>query len=259
MGSNVLTEKREKATIIKLNMPNKANALEKGLRDDLKTALRQFQHDDKSHVAVITGEGKAFCAGGSLEEIKDGMDVVGGMSHMTDHNEVILMIANIEKPIIAAVNGAAVGAGFSLALACDMIIASTKAIFAQAFTKVGLVPDMGSSYFLPRAVGMHRAKELILTAKTITAEEAYQMGIANHVVIPGELEARVFDMAKKIADGPGFAFGLGKAILAKSLESSLQEILQCEASAQCMCFQSEDHKEGIQAFFAKRSPVFTGK
>lgn len=235
------------------------NCLERGLREDFKAALRQFRDDKESSVAVLIGQGRAFCAGGSVEELKDGMDPVTAVSYMSEHNDIILLITSITKPIIAAVNGAAVGPGFSIALACDMIIASTTAVFSEAFAKVGLVPDMGASYFLPRAVGMHRAKELIFTAKMIKAEEAQQMGIVNQVVATGELETCVLNLAKKIADGPAIAISLGKSIISRSLENNLQDILNLDALAQSICFQSNDHKEAVEAFYAKRNPVFSGK
>jgi 2-(1,2-epoxy-1,2-dihydrophenyl)acetyl-CoA isomerase len=259
MGENVLIEKRENVSIIKLNLPQKLNALEKKLRTDLKSALTRFRNDDESRAAVLTGQGKAFSAGGSLEELTDGINAVNGVSLMRDYSEIITMITNIEKPIIAAVNGIAVGAGLSLALACDIIISSSSAVFASVFSKVGLVPDMGASYFLPRVVGMHRAKELIFTSRMLKAEEAMQMGIVNQVVSPDELEAHTYDLARKLADGPTAAFGLGKSILSRSLESNLQDILQYETYAQSICFQSQDHREGVQAFYDKRTPVFTGK
>jgi 2-(1,2-epoxy-1,2-dihydrophenyl)acetyl-CoA isomerase len=259
MGENILIEKKENVSIIKLNVPQKMNALEKKLRTDLKSALTEFRNDDESRSAILTGQGKAFSAGGSLEELKDGMTAVNGISLMADYGEIITMITSMEKPIIAAVNGIAIGAGLSLALACDIIISSSSAVFASVFSKVGLVPDMGALYFLPRVVGMHRAKELIFTSKMIKADEALQMGIVNQVVSPDELGDRAYDFALKLADGPTAAFGLGKNILSRSLESNLQDILQYETYAQSICFESQDHKEGVQAFYEKRTPLFTGK
>jgi 2-(1,2-epoxy-1,2-dihydrophenyl)acetyl-CoA isomerase len=235
------------------------NALEKNLRSDLKDALRQFRDDGESLVAVLTGQGKAFCAGGNLLELKEGMNAFAGMDLMKGANEIIQLIAGIEKTIIAAVNGAAVGAGFNIAIACDLVIASSSAVFGQVFGKVGLVPDLGGLYYLPRVVGMHRAKELILTQRMLKAGEALQMGIVNRVVIPEELEAHVLNLAKEIADGPAIAYGLGKMILSKSWESNLDDILQYEAFAQAICMQTEDNKEGINAFYEKRTPVFKGK
>jgi 2-(1,2-epoxy-1,2-dihydrophenyl)acetyl-CoA isomerase len=259
MDSNVIVEKKENVSIIRLNLPQKMNSLDAKLRSDLKSALIRFRDDSDSRAAVLTGQGKIFSAGGNLEEIKDGIDAVAGVNLMMDYNEIATLMANIEKPIIAAVNGAALGAGFSLALACDVVIASSGAVFAAVFSKVGLVPDMGFLYYLPRYVGMHRAKELIYTARIVKAEEAMRMGIVNQVVNPEELEANAFDLARKLAGGPAVAFGLGKTILSRSLESNLQDILTYEGHAQSICFQSKDHREGVQAFYEKRPPVFIGK
>lgn len=259
MNSSVLIETKGKITIVRLNLPEKLNCLEPRLREDLKSALRQFEKDSESRVAVLTGQGRAFCAGGDLIEMQDGMEPVYAVGHMSGCNEIILMIANIAKPIIASVNGAAAGAGFSIALACDLVLASTSASFMQAFTKVGLVPDMGSLYLLPRVVGMHRAKELIWRAKRITADEALHLGIVNSVIEPERLEETVLELAQEIAEGPAFAIGLGKMILSRSLESSLQDILQYEGLAQSICLQSDDHKEGVKAFYEKRKPLFAGK
>lgn len=259
MGSSVLVEKIGKIWIISLNLPDKLNSLEPGLRDDLKAALRQFRVDADGRVAILTGRGRAFCAGGDLVELEDGMSAVYGIEHMNGCNEIISLIAGIPKPIIAAVNGPAAGAGFSIAMACDLVVASNRATFMQAFTKVGLVPDMGSLYFLPRLVGMHRAKELIWTARKMTADEAREMGIVNQVVEPDELESRVLQLAEGIADGPAFAIGLAKVLLSRSLESNLQDIMQYEGLAQSICMQSDDHKEGVNSFYEKRRPVFKGR
>ena len=259
MGSTVITEKKGHVFIIRMNMPGTMNSLEASLRSDLKDALRQFRDDGESRVAVLTGQGKAFCAGGSLVELKAGMNAAEGLEYMRGVNEIIQLIAGINKTIIASVNGAAVGAGFNIALACDLVIASSSAVFGQVFGKVGLVPDLGGLYYLPRVVGMHRAKELILTQRMIKAEEALQMGIVNRVIVAEELEARVLNLAKDIGDGPAIAYGLGKMILAKSWESKLDDVLQLEAFAQAMCMQTEDNKEGINAFYEKRPAVFKGK
>lgn len=259
MERSVLTGKKGKVTIITLNVPQKLNSLEKTVRIELKSALAQFHNDETSRAAVLTGRGKAFSAGGALEELKGGMDAVTGVGLMADYGEIVTAIENLEKPIVAAVNGIAVGAGLSLVLACDIVIAASDAVFAAVFSKVGLVPDMGATYYLPRAVGMHRAKELIFTSRMIKAEEARQMGIVNRVVDPDELENRACDLAQQLAEGPGLAFGLTKKILARSLESSLRDMLQHETYAQPICFESHDHKEGVRAFYEKRKPAFKGK
>jgi 2-(1,2-epoxy-1,2-dihydrophenyl)acetyl-CoA isomerase len=259
LDSNILTEKKGHVYIIRLNQPNNMNSLEKGLRTDLKEALTKFSNDSDGRVAILTGQGKAFCAGGSLVELKNGMNAIEGVNYMMDVAEIIQLITSIAKPIIAAVNGAAVGAGFNLALACDMIIASTNAVFSQAFARMGLVPDLGGLYFLPRVIGMHKAKELIFMSKTLKADEALQMGILNRVVATEELDSCVLDIAAKIAEGPAVAFGLGKIILSRSMEQNLRDVLQYEAFAQAVCMQTDDHKEGLKAFYEKRNPVFGGK
>ena len=260
MESSVLTEKRGKVLIIKLNVPKKLNPLGPILRENLKLVLRNFESDQESQVAILTGEGKAFSAGGDLEALKVGMkSVKDAADDVKGSNVIPFLIANIEKPIIAAVNGPAYGAGFSVAIACDLVIASTEASFMQAFTKVGLMPDMGSLYFLPRLVGTQKAKELIWTAKMIKADEAMAMGIVNEVVKHENLESHVIALANKIADGPTPAIGFVKTILARSLEGNLDDILAYERLGQALCLLSEDHKEGVAAFFGKRKPIFSSK
>ena len=179
--------------------------------------------------------------------------------HMKGFNEIIALIAGVSKPIIAAVNGAAVGAGFSMVMACDLAIASTNSVFSQIFAKIGLVPDMGSFYFLPRIVGMKKAKELIWKAKMIKAEEALQLGIVNSIVEPDKLEGSVMKLAEEIANGPIVAFKLTKNLLSRSLESNLNDMMQYEAFAQTVCSWTDDHKEGVKAFYEKRKPVYQGK
>jgi 2-(1,2-epoxy-1,2-dihydrophenyl)acetyl-CoA isomerase len=259
MGTKVLLERKGSVAIIRLNMPDKLNLLGPELRYDLKSALSEFRSDEKSKVAVITGQGRAFCAGGDLAEMEDGISSVYGVEHMTSHNEIILMIAEIPKPIIACVNGVAAGGGSSIAMACDLVFASTDASFIQAFTKISLIPDMGSIYFLPRAVGMHKAKELIWTAREVGAEEALALGMVNALYKPEELETKVLEFAERLTEGPTFAIGLGKRLLAKSLETNLRDMLDNEALGQSICFQTEDNKEGVMAFYEKRKAVFKGK
>jgi 2-(1,2-epoxy-1,2-dihydrophenyl)acetyl-CoA isomerase len=259
MGTNVIVEKKGKVTIIHLNIPDKLNPLDPPLRADLRSALNQFRDDSGSNVTVLTGEGRAFSAGGDLEEMKEGFATVFAVEHMAECNDLILQITGIAKPIIAAVNGAAAGAGFSITMACDMAVASKKASFMQAFAKVGLIPDMGSVYLLPRTVGMQRAKELIWTARRVNADEALQLGIVNYVVEHEDLMPFVMKLAEQIADAPPFAVGMGKTLMARSLESSLQDMLQYEGLTQAICLRSEDHQEGVKAFYEKRPPKFVGK
>lgn len=254
-----VTVKKEKAVCtITMSLPESMNSLEKHLREELLKALDEFSSDPECRVGVLTGSGKAFCSGGSLKELGEGMSAVNAVSYMKDASRIVRTITTIEKPIIASVNGAAIGAGFNIALACDMVIASSRAVFSQAFAKVGLVPDLGGMYFLPRIVGMHKAKELIYTAKMISADEALAMGMVNRVVPPDELEARTAEFALEIAAGPSKAFEHVKMILSRSLEHTLDDILEYEILAQAISIQSNDHKEGVQSFYQKRKPVFPG-
>lgn len=257
--SSIETVQIDKITVIRMCLESRMNSLEKALRDELKQSLQQFSANKDSHVAVLTGVGKAFCAGGSLKELEGGMRAIAAVDYMKEVSELIVAITTIEKPVIAAVNGAAVGAGFSLALACDIVIASTEAKFSQTFAKVGLIPDLGGLYFLPRIVGLHKAKELIFTAKMLTAAEAYDMGLVNHLAPAAELEAFTLKLAGEIAGGPMKAIALSKSILSKSLQLSLADVLEYEALAQAICMQSDDHREGIRAFYEKRFPDFSGR
>jgi len=257
--TKVLTEQKGFVTVIRMNLPERMNCLQKDLQNDLKDALRQFKNDPESRVAILTGSGRAFCAGGDLEELGSALSSVEFYQAMKGSEEIIELITDTPKPVIAAVNGAAAGAGFSIALACDLIVASTNALFMQAFAKVGLIPDLGSFYFLPRVVGMHRAKELIWTARPVKAEEALRMGIINNLVPPEKLEDEAMTLANKLASGPPFAIGLAKTLLARSLTSNLRDMLQYEGMGQAICLSSDDNKEGIKAFYEKKDPVFRGK
>jgi 2-(1,2-epoxy-1,2-dihydrophenyl)acetyl-CoA isomerase len=256
---HIETTQIDKITVIRMCLENRMNSLEKELRDELKQCLQQFSTNKDSHVAVLTGVGKAFCAGGSLKELEGGMRDIAAVDYMKEVSELIVAITTLEKPVIAAVNGAAVGAGFSLALACDIVIASHDANFSQTFAKVGLIPDMGGLYFLPRIVGLHKAKELIFTAKMLTAAEAFDLGLVNHLVPSAELEASTLKLAEEISGGSMKAIALSKSILSKSLQLSLADVLEYEALAQAICMQSDDHREGIRAFYEKRFPDFSGK
>ena len=259
MDQIVVVEKLGNVSIIRMNHPGSMNSLEKELRSQLKQSLNDFRVDATSRVAVLTGTGKAFCSGGSLKELGGGMSAVTSVQYVKEVSEIILLLTSIEKPIIASVNGAAVGAGFNMALACDILIASASAKFSQAFAKVGLIPDLGGLYFLPRAVGMHRAKELIYSARMLSADEAFKMGLVNAVIPDEQLEAHSREYASTMAQGPIRSFELSKSILSRSLELSLSDVLRYEALAQAICMQSDDHKEGVQSYYEKRKPDFSGK
>jgi 2-(1,2-epoxy-1,2-dihydrophenyl)acetyl-CoA isomerase len=235
-----------------MNRPESMNALEYQLRLDLLDCFNKLLESDQARVVILTGSGKAFCAGGDLRELKNGLSVDQARKIALHGNKIILAIRNLEKPVIAAVNGAAFGAGFSIAMACDLIIATEEAKFCQVFIKVGLVPDLGATYFTPRLVGLQKSKELAFTAKIIKADELEKLGVINYVVPHEDLEKQAFDLARQIAEGPALALGLTKKLLNQSWNFSLEDILELEAKTQAGCMQSEDHMEGLAAFYKKR-------
>jgi len=255
----VIKEQTDTVSIIRMVYEKKKNSLEKALRDRLKHALKDFESDKRCRVAILTGIGSVFCAGGSLSELAAGMTAVGGVDYMKDNSEIVRIIANLRKPVIAAVNGVAVGAGVSIALACDMSIASRQAVFSLGFNKVGLVPDLGCIYFLPRLIGLRQAKTLLFTGASLSADEALAKGLIGQVVEADDLMPRSLDLARQIAEGPPQSIGLCKSLLLKSMQLSLDDMLAYEAFAQSICFQSDDHKEGVAAFLGKRPANFLGQ
>ena len=174
-------------------------------------------------------------------------------------NRFTVALAELPKPVIAAVNGAATGAGMNVALAADIAIASDKAKFSEIFGNVGLVPDVGGTYLLPRVVGRSKAKEIVMTYRMISAQEALALGIVTQVVPDEELDSVVTDLARKISEGPTFALALGKKLINRSFEMDIRAALDMECMAQSLAGNSQDHKEGVAAFFEKRKPCFQGR
>jgi 2-(1,2-epoxy-1,2-dihydrophenyl)acetyl-CoA isomerase len=252
---NILYEKREGIATIILNRPEVLNALSPEMIDELITALNDAKNDKDVRVVIITGAGRAFSAGGDINVVKDYEKLEMTLKGVS---EVARLLANIEKPIIAMVNGIAVGAGLSLALACDITIASDQARFGSAFVRIGLVPDTGATFYLTKCVNLHLAKELAFTGRMIDGNEAQRIGLVNRVVPASELQATVYSLAKELADGPPIAIGLTKKLLNKSLSTSLDSALDEETYAQLICARTKDFKEGVLAFLEKRKPKFTG-
>ncbi|AEG14416.1 Enoyl-CoA hydratase/isomerase [Desulfofundulus kuznetsovii DSM 6115] len=244
---------------ITLNRPESLNALSITMAKEIIRAIEQARSDDNCKVVVITGSGRAFCAGGDIKAMKIGMSVAKARNYVLEIGRLILAMQDLEKPIIAAVNGYAMGAGFNVVLAADLIIAAKEAKFGQAFLQVGLAIDAGGSYFLPRTVGLVRAKELAFTGRIIDAEEALNMGLINKVVERERLEQEVYSLAAKLAQDPSQALGLTKMLINRGLSADLETALAYEALAQSVCMQTEDHKEGLAAFLEKRAPKFKGK
>ncbi len=245
---------------ITLNRPDVFNSFNEELSAEFIDALKKAGKDEAVRVVVISGSGKAFCSGQDLKDVKG----QAGNRSLSDsvlrrYNPMILTIREMAKPIICKLNGVAAGAGASLALACDIIIASETASLIEVFANVGLVPDSGSSFFLPRLVGYNKAFELITLASKVSAKEAQDMGIIYKVVAPEELNGATNELAQRYATGPTKAYALAKKMLNKAYTAGLGDMLQYEAYCQELAGKSEDHQEGVTAFVEKRKPQFKGK
>lgn len=255
----LLMDLKDQVAIVRMNRSQSMNALEHQLCLDLVDCLGILSECEEARVVILTGSGNAFSAGGDLRELSERMPVDEARKYVLNVSKVIQAIQKLEKPVIAAVNGAAVGAGFSIAMACDLIVASEKAIFSQSFVRVGLVPDLGATYFTPRLIGLHKGKELAFAGKIMSANELTQMGMINYAVPHEELEDKAFELARQIAEGAPIAIRLTKKLLNQSLTASLEEMMELEAQFQATCMQSEDFTEGIKAFYEKRKCQFKGR
>lgn len=243
---------------ITLNRPDVFNAFNDQQSYDLQDALKQVARNESVRVVVLTGAGKAFCSGQDLKAIAGASKRDLSESLEKRYNPIIRAMRNLPKPIICKLNGVAAGAGCSLALACDLIVASSAASMIEVFVNIGLVLDSGSSFFLPRAVGALKAFELSTLGSKVSAEEALQVGMVNKVVAPEALDAAVAELAARYAAAPTKAIGLMKKMLNKSFNSTLDEMLEYEAYCQKIAGNSEDYKEGVAAFNEKRKPKFKG-
>lgn len=263
MYDNILYEIDGGTCRITLNRPQVYNALSKGLIKDITAAIEQAGIDETIRVIVITGAGdKAFCSGADL---KDGFSQATngqlslGNSLRENYHPMIMAIRNIEKPVMARVNGVAAGAGCSLALACDVIIASEEAYFSQIFVNIGLMPDAGSTFFLPRLVGSLKAFDLCSTGRRVYGSEALSIGLVSRIVPASELDLAVNETIALYSTAPTKAIGLMKKVLNQSLHSNLEHQLEQEADSQDILGKSADAMEGIGAFLMKRKTNFTGK
>ena len=258
----LLYEVKDGIATLTLNRPDRLNALGGTLRQDLFDAVTRAGADPEVRVMVVTGAGKGFCSGGDVKamgEAKAGQRERPLIEKIAPgRDRTLLAMREAPQPIIAAVNGAAAGAGMNLALGCDIRIASSAARFTQAFVKRGLHPDWGGTYFLPRVVGMAKACEMIFTGEVIDAAEALRLGIVSRMVAPEELMPTAYDLARRIAAGPPVAIRLAKRSLYANEDLDLRGALQIETMAQNICFETEDATEGIRAFGEKRAPVFKG-
>ncbi len=245
---------------ITLNRPDVFNSFNEEMSAEIIDALKKATKDETVRTVIISGTGKAFCSGQDLKDIKGKLGERSlGESVLRRYNPMILAIREMPKPVICKLNGVAAGAGASLALACDIIVASETASMIEVFANVGLVPDSGSSFFLPRLVGYNKAFELITLASKITAKEAFDLGFIYKVVPAEELDAATSELATRYATGPGKTYGLIKKMLNKAYTANLNEMLLEEYYGQELAGRSEDYVEGVTAFTEKRKPVFKGK
>lgn len=257
MFETVHYEVRGPVAWLTLNRPEKLNAFNEKLNKEVQLAVKEASRNDEVRAVVITGAGRAFCSGQDLEGVGEGLNL--GEVLRTRYNPMVLEIEKCEKPVIAAINGVAAGAGFSLALACDFRIASEKASLIEAFIHVGLIPDAGNLYYLPRLIGHAKAMELAVLGEKISAAEAYNLGLVTRTVSADTFYDEVSSFAERLASMPTKAIGLIKRNLKASWHLSLEEFLEKDAQGQRIAGQTEDHKEGVKAFLEKRKAVFKGR
>ncbi|VEF48822.1 enoyl-CoA hydratase [Bacillus freudenreichii] len=256
MFDTILYEVKDSAAWITLNRPEKLNSFNEAMHSELLKALEDAENDDGARAIVITGAGRAFSAGQDLAEVDQSTDY-GDLLRLR-YNPIIQKMSGIGKPIIAAVNGTAAGAGFSLALAADFRLVSEKANFLNAFIHIGLVPDSGNTYYLPRMVGHAKALELMVLGEKLGAEEAGRLGLATKVIAEEDWDKQISSFVGRLASMPTKAIALIKDSLVQSWGASLAEVLEGEAYAQNLAGLSSDHQEGVTAFLEKRKPEFKG-
>jgi 2-(1,2-epoxy-1,2-dihydrophenyl)acetyl-CoA isomerase len=258
----IQSELRDNVCLLTLNRPDRLNALTTEVANELQTAI-QVAIEGGARAIVLTGAGRAFCAGGDLREMQEIAGREGDVGAFFDEplrklNDLVLLIRKTPVPIIAAVNGVASGGGCNLALACDLVLASDNAKFNQAFIKIGLSPDIGGTFILPRLVGWKRAAELMFTGDMLSAQKAYDLGMINHVVSEAELMSHVMNLAQKLANAPTAAIAQIKRLLEASAVNDYGGQLELERQAQIQSGKTKDFVEGVSAFLEKRSPKFTG-
>ncbi|WP_274475334.1 enoyl-CoA hydratase-related protein [Mangrovimonas aestuarii] len=245
---------------ITLNRPEVFNSFNREMALELQDTLDTCNENEEVRAMVITGSGKAFCAGQDLKEVTTPELNPGFKKILEEHyNPIITRIRSIEKPIIAAVNGVAAGAGANIALSCDVVVANEHASFIQAFSKIGLVPDSAGTFFLPRLIGFQKASALMLLGDKVSAQEAERMGMVYKTVSSGDFNAEVENLAETMANMPTQALGFTKRLLNESMTNNLEQQLDLESELQITSAQSEDYAEGVAAFIEKRKPIFKGK
>ena len=258
---SILVERHAGYHVIKLNRPHRLNAFTEAMHAELKRALAEAESDDGCRALLMTGAGRGFCAGQDLNEriSKDGTTTVLGSALDAWYNPLVRKLRSLPFPVVAAVNGIAAGAGANIALACDIVLAARSASFVQAFAKLGLVPDSGGTWFLPRLVGPARARGLALTAEPLPAEKAESWGLIWKCVDDADLMAQAHELCRRFAAAPTVGLTLIKRLLDESWSNDLDTQLELEREAQREASLTPDYAEGVRAFMAKRPAVFRGR
>lgn len=260
MNLSIETQVETQVAYLRFNRPEVFNSFNREMALRFQDELDSCQADDDIRCIVITGNGKAFCAGQDLKEVTTPDENPGFKKILEEHyNPIVERIRKIEKPVVASVNGVAAGAGANIALACDIVIASEAASFIQAFSKIGLIPDSGGTFFLPRLIGFQKASALMMLGDKVSAEDAEKLGMVYRICPPEKLEEEVSVIAKKLAKMPTQALGYTKRLLNESMSNDLGQQLAMESKLQIISAQSDDYKEGVAAFIEKRRPIFKGK
>ena len=260
MASLITTDLKKNILHLTLNRPERLNSFTEPMAKDLQQALSEAKTNGEIRCVLLTGNGKAFCAGQDLPEVVDkGEDYELGDTVRASYNPIIKAIRDLKKPVVCAVNGTAAGAGANIAFACDIVLASDQAIFVQSFSKIGLIPDSGGTFFLPRLVGLQRANMMYLLDEKITPQKAVEMGLIYKSVEADQLIDEAHQICQKLAKMPTKGFGLYKRAVNQSLQNNLAEQLELEADLQTEAGNTHDYHEGVQAFLEKRKPNFEGK
>lgn len=260
MSQSITLKLENNTAFIALNRPEVFNSFNREMALQLQETLTKCNTNNDVRAIVITGNGKAFCAGQDLKEVTDPSMNPGFKAILDEHyNPIIKLIRAVNKPIIAAVNGVAAGAGANIALACDIVVADEKASFIQAFSKIGLIPDSAGTFFLPRLIGFQKASALMMLGDKVSATEAEQLGMIYKVIPSEDFETQVTKLAHHLAAMPTKGLVLTKQALNKSFTNSLEDQLILESKLQIEASSSEDYQEGVNAFIEKRKPEFKGR